>query len=145
MRFNWGTAITLVYATFVCCTTGFVVFALRHPVELVNDDYYASSLRHDERRAARENAAARGAPGFAGSPGEVAVAKPAAHAADARGELRLYRPSDRSADRTWPLAVATDGRQRVSIAGVAAGQWDMQILWTSGGRDFYHQQRVRIP
>jgi hypothetical protein len=145
MRFNWGTAITLVYATFATCTAGFVVFAMQHPVELVSDDYYASSLKHDEKRTAIENASRLDRPVLSAIAGELAVALPPAQAGDARGELRLYRPSDQSADRTWPLAVAADGSQRISTAGVAAGYWVMQLSWTSGGRAFYLEQAVRIP
>jgi hypothetical protein len=57
----------------------------------------------------------------------------------------LYRPSDRSYDRTWPLDVAVDGSQRISTAGVAAGHWIAQLAWTSGGRAFYVERPVRIP
>lgn len=145
MRFNWGTAIALVYATFAACTAAFVVFAMQHPVELVRDDYYASSLRHDEKRAAIENASRLATPVLSSIPGALALALPRAQASDARGELRLYRPSDQSADRTWPLEVATDGSQRISTAGVAAGYWVLQLSWTSGGRSFYVEQPVRIP
>lgn len=144
MRFNWGTAIAIVYATFATCTAGFVAFAMHHPVELVSDDYYASSLRHDERRAAIENASRLETPVLSPAAGGLTVVLPPTHAGDARGELRLYRPSDKSADRIWPLAVDADGRQDVPTAGVAAGSWILQLSWTSGGRAFYHEQRVRI-
>ena len=145
MRFHWGTAIAFVYTTFAACTAGFVVFAMRHPVELVSDDYYANSLRHDEKRAAIENAGRLGTLVLSSAAGELDISLPPAHAADARGEVRLYRPSDRSYDRRWPLEVADDGSQRVSTTDVPAGHWIAQLSWTSGGRAFYLEQPVRIP
>jgi hypothetical protein len=145
MRFHWGTAITLVYTTFAACTAGFVVFAMQNPVELVSDDYYANSLRHDEKRVAIENAIRLGTLVLSSIGGEIDITLPPGQAADARGEVRLYRPSDRSYDRTWPLDVAADGTQRVSTSGVAAGYWIAQLAWTSGGRAFYVEQPVRIP
>src|SRR5690606_13836532 len=98
---------------FAISTVGFVVFAAQYPVELVRDDYYAGALRHDERRAAVENATALGAPVVsAGEDGRsVIVALPEEQAADAAGTVRLYRPADAAADRLVGLAPDASGRQ----------------------------------
>lgn len=145
MRFNWGTGIALVYGLFAACTTTFVVFAMRHPVQLVSEDYYASSLRHDQRRTAVQNADALGADiARVDADGDVTIALPPTQARDARGAVRLYRPSDSAADRSMPLAVDADGRQHVSLDGLVAGRWVVQIDWTSGGRSFYREVTVMI-
>lgn len=144
MRLNWGTAIAAVYTVFAACTMAFVAFAMAHPVQLVDEQYYASSLRHDERRAAVENAATL-MPGLvrvAADGRRVTVVLPPAHARDARGLVRLYRPSDASADRSLPLAPDQGGRQAVSLDGLAQGRWVVQVEWTSGGRAFYHEATV---
>jgi hypothetical protein len=145
MRFNWGTGIALVYTTFALSTTGFVIFALQHPVELVSDDYYARSLMHDEHRTAVENADRLETVRVAISATELTIAVPAEHAGDVHGEVRLYRPSDRSADRGWALNVDRDGRQRIPLAGLQAGTWIAQIDWTSHARAYYREKRVMIP
>ena len=101
MRLNWGTGIALVYGVFAACTVGFVAFAMSRPVQLVDDDYYASSMRHDERRTAIENAAAivPDAVVVDADGRGVTIVLPLHQVPDARGEARLYRPSDASADR----------------------------------------------
>ncbi|MBK5298986.1 MAG: FixH family protein [Vicinamibacteria bacterium] len=146
MRFNWGTGIALVYGLFAACTTTFVVFAMRHPVQLVSEDYYARSLQHDDRRTAVENADALAldvARATAGG-GELTIELPPIQARDARGAVRLYRPSDSAADRCVPLAVDAAGRQHVSLDGLVAGRWVVQIDWTSGGRSFYREVTVMV-
>lgn len=144
MRLNWGTAIAAVYTVFAACTMAFVAFAMAHPVQLVDEQYYASSLRHDERRAAVENAATL-APGLVQVTADgrrVTVVLPAPHARDARGVVRLYRPSDASADRSVPLALDGEGRQPIPLDGLARGRWVVQVEWTSSGRAFYHEATV---
>lgn len=147
MRLSWGTGIAIAYGTFAACTTAFVTFAMHHPVQLVSEDYYASSLQHDRRRAAIENADRLG-PGvlFVHDGGsQLGIAIPAELARDARGALRLYRPSDASADRSVPLALDTSGRQPVSLAGLRPGRWRAQLAWTSGGRSYYSELAVHVP
>jgi nitrogen fixation protein FixH len=145
MRLNWGTGIALVYTVFAACTTAFVVFALNHPVQLVREDYYATSLQHDSRRAAIENADALADLMRVGDDGRsVTLALPVAHVGDAAGRVRLYRPSDSAADRSLALAPDAGGRQRVSLDGLAAGRWVVQLDWTSGGQAFYREVMVMV-
>lgn len=147
MRIGWGTGIALVYGTFAACTTAFVAFAMHHPVQLVREDYYASSLQHDLRRAAIENADRLAADvlDVSADGGAVTIALPAAMAHDARGGLRLYRPSDAAADRDVVLALDITGQQRVRLDGLMPGRWTAQLDWTSGGRAYYREIAVQVP
>ena len=144
MRVNWGTAIALVYATFASGTVGFVVFALQHPVQLVSENYYGDSLAHDAKRAAIENADQLGATVLAVEATDIVVALPPRHRADVQGDLRLYRPSDVTADRAWALVVDNHGRQRFATHDLARGRWIAQLSWTSGGRRFYRELPVAV-
>ncbi|HEX7088400.1 MAG TPA: FixH family protein [Vicinamibacterales bacterium] len=146
MRLHWGTAIAMVYGVFAIGTVGFVVFAAQYPVELVRDDYYAGALRHDERRAAIENAAALPAPVVAaGEDGRsVIVVLPEAQVADAVGTVTFYRPSDVAADRVVALAPDASGRQVLSLDGLEHGRWIVQVAWTSGGRSYYQELPVMV-
>ena len=57
ITFNWGTGIAAVYTVFALATTGFVTFAMSQRVDLVSSDYYAQSLRQDQRIAAEQQRA----------------------------------------------------------------------------------------
>jgi hypothetical protein len=146
MRFNWGTGIALAYTLFAGSTVAFVVFAMNHPVQLVSDDYYERALRHDERREARENASAldSGIARVREDGRAVLIALPPAHAGDARGTARLYRPSDAAADRSVPLTLDAGGHQTIPLDGLASGRWIVQLDWTSGARPFYSEMEVML-
>jgi nitrogen fixation protein FixH len=146
IRCNWGAGVATAYAVFALATIAFVVFAVRRPVSLVSDNYYAESLQQDRRTEALRNAAALGElVGVSGhQDAEVIVTLPSRQAGTARGTVTFYRASDAAADRVIPLAVAADGRQRVSVRGFQSGQWLVQLRWTAGGREFYAEQQVRL-
>lgn len=146
-RIHWGLAIALVYAAFASATIAFVVFALRQPVDLVSADYYARSLRVDDRAAAERRASALAAVACRIDDGgrTLVVTLPREAATGATGTLTLYRPSDGGSDRSVPLDVDATGTQRVPLAGVARGRWQLQLDWQAGGVRYYVEQRLDVP
>jgi nitrogen fixation protein FixH len=147
MRLSWGTGIAAVYVLFALCTVGFVTFAMGQPVQLVSADYYAQSLRHDRRIAARANTQALGSLfscGVSDADDALELRLPGHHRADAAGTVTFYRPSDAATDRVVPLSLEADGQQRIPLAGLAAGRWRVQVEWQAGGVPYYHEQSVDI-
>ena len=142
LRFNWAAAIVLSYVLFAAATVGFVVFALRRPVDLVAPDYYAQSLRQDRQMDAVRNA--RDLQARVVQPGErsLLIALPAAQAADARGSVTLYRASNASADRVVALKTDAAGRQQIPLEGLAPGVWSVRVRWAAQGREFYVEERL---
>lgn len=142
IRFDWGTGIAVTYTVFALATAGFVVFAMGRPVALVRADYYAESLRQDQRAEAVRNARDLGvAVSIVNTDGRhVVVSLPREQAETARGTVTLYRASDASADRVLDLAPGADGRQQFSLSGLAPGHWLVQVRWSAGGREYYLEQ-----
>lgn len=144
-RWHWGHSVAAVYTVFAASTVGFVVFAMEQRVDLVSTDYYEQSIVLDARRAAEANARALGtefsiAPAADGR--TVTVHWPGAATAGATGTLTLYRPSDSTADRQTTMAPDAQGTQSVSLAGLAAGRWMVQVKWAVGDRAFYAEREV---
>jgi|SRR5215471_3983915 len=141
---NWGTGITLAYLAFATGTMAVVVFAVRRPVDLVATDYYAQSLRQDQQMDAVRNARDLGAQAAIVQPGgrSVVVSIPRAQAASAHGTVTLYRASDASADRVFPLEADAEGRQSIALDGLAPGSWLVRVRWNADGREFYVEQHV---
>jgi nitrogen fixation protein FixH len=139
---NWGVRIALVYGLFASGTAAFVVFAMSQRVDLVAPDYYARSLTHDRRLEAMARVSALG-PAFrigASADGRVVdLAIPEDAAAGLVGTILFYRPADSAADRSRALALEADGRQRLRLDDLAPGPWRLQVQWTAGGREFYHE------
>ena len=148
MRLHWGAGIAAVYLAFATATSGFVVFAMRQPVELVRPDYYEQALAHDAHRRAVVRADALGGRftcELVDGGRAIALRLPAEHASRARGSVWLYRPSDSRADRTTPIAVDAAGRERVTLDGLVAGRWLARVQWTVDGVDYYAEREVTRP
>ena len=147
ITFNWGTGIAAVYIVFALATTGFVTFAMSQRVDLVSSDYYAQSLRQDQRIAAEQNARSLEPPPsvvLTGS-GQAMLSLPLDQAGRVGGTITWYRPADPRADRTTALAIDRAGRQQLPLSGLMAGQWIVQVRWAALGRDYYFEQAVLLP
>lgn len=143
VKLNWGVGIAGVYILFAAGTLGFVAFAMGRPVELVSDDYYARSLRHDERLRAEARARGLGAAfscALAEDGRTAVVSVPLDQAPIAQGTITVYRPSDASADRLLPLALDAEGRQQVRLT--KPGRWVLKIQWSTHDRSYYHEQTM---
>jgi hypothetical protein len=148
IRISWGTAIALVYAAFATSTLAMVVFAVAHPVDLVSADYYARSERYDQQFAAVSRAEALGSSVSIHVDAlrqEVRVSLPATDARVATGTIQLYRASSADLDRTWPLALDDSATQRIPIAALSSGTWQVRLRWQVGDQTFFREQTVRLP
>jgi nitrogen fixation protein FixH len=115
-------------------------------VDLVSADYYTQSLQVDERMEATRNGFALGeALQVEKEKDAVVVTYRAGEPAAAAGRVRLYRSADATADRELPMALDADGRQRVSIAGLAPGAWRLQLEWQMHGRDYFVERALTLP
>jgi len=144
---NWGTGIAVAYTAFAAVTTGFVTFAMGRSVDLVSVDYYARSLRQNQRMEAERNTGALGRELSVEWSGARAIvlSLPSVHAASATGTITFYRPSDAAADRSLPLAVDRAGRQQIPLDTLARGRWLLQVEWSAAGRTYYFEEPVVVP
>jgi hypothetical protein len=146
LRWNWGVAVVVLYATFALSTVGFVAFAMSRPVSLVSNDYYADSLQEDRKRSATANVEALGSHFSAAmvESGDFAIHFPASHIASVNGTVTLYRAADPSLDRIVRLSPAADGSQTVVLRGLPSGAWVLQLRWSADGREFYAERDVVV-
>ena len=146
LRLNWAVGIVASYVVFAAGTTGFVLYAMHRPVDLVSADYYEQSLRQNGQMAAERNTAALQGAASIVQTGDrmLLVSLPPAQAADARGTVTLYRPSDASADRVFALKTGANGQQQLPLDGLRAGAWSARMRWTAQGHEFYIEQRVFV-
>jgi hypothetical protein len=148
LTWNWGLGIALVYATFAGGTMTMVAIASSHHVDLVSADYYERSLAVDAHMSAVENGRGAGVrievEPSAGGP-LLAVTWPVEAGGAMNGTITLYRPSSVAADRVVAVGPDAAGRQTMTLTGVAAGRWQVQVYWTRGGREFYVERDVITP
>ena len=142
---NWAVGIVASYVAFAAGTTGFVLYAMHRPVDLVAADYYEQSLRQDRQMDAVRRARDLGAAAsiVQTTDREVVVTVPRGPV-PVSGWITLYRASDAAADRVVALTPDRDGRAPISLAGLRDGAWSVRVRWTAQGRDFYLEQRVFV-
>lgn len=144
IKVHWGTGIALVYIVFAVATVCFVTFAMSRRVDLVSKDYYARSLQQDGQMKAERNALSlTPEPAVVQSAARaVLLSLPRVHAGAATGTVTLYRASDSTADRVLALAIDANGQQRISLEGLAAGVWTLQVRWSVASHDYYVERAV---
>lgn len=138
---NWGYKIVVAFALFCLAVIGAVIFFLNQKVDVVTDNYYEKELKYQEQldrvnrtRALRdtikmENTGAALNIVFPNIPDKPSP----------KDFILLYRPSDNEKDVRIPVAADTSKRQSVSIERLDRGYWKLQVNWTSGGREFFHE------
>jgi hypothetical protein len=146
LRINWGAGIAITYTLFAVSTSAFVAFAMGRRVDLVSTDYYVQSLQVDGRMEATRNGLALGEGlQVKKEAGAVIVTCRVDEPSAAAGKVRLYRSADATADRELPLSLDADGRQRLSIVGLAPGAWRLQLEWQMHGRPYFVERALTLP
>lgn len=144
----WPCSIIAFFAVLVASLAAFVVFAARNRMELVRPDYYEEEIRFQEQLDRLNRTRALHAEveiAYDPAPGEITIVLPRAHLSrSVSGRIELYRPSDASLDRTLPLTVDADGRQRVDAKRLRAGLWKVRVLWSTERQEFFFDRSIVV-
>lgn len=146
-RSPWPIAIV---GYFVCAAVFlgyFVTVAVRHHDDLVSPDYYEKEVRFqtqlDTLNRSRD-LASQTAITFERAASSIVITLPPEKTQNATGIIELYRPSDARLDRQLPLAVDSDGIQRLDAKPLQVGLWKVRVKWTTNGHDYFLDQPVVI-
>jgi hypothetical protein len=141
---SWGTGTAIALTVFLAGILVLVSIALREDVSLVQDKYYERGQEYDLRRQAIGRAQALSVPLVVeAADGKVTVHYPrSAHPAEVTGRIVLYRPSNRSLDRTIAVAADSGWTQSISLRDLQPGFWKVKIEWRMNGEDYYSEQPV---
>lgn len=143
----WPYAIISYFVVFVSCVIAFIAWSVRHNMDLVRQDYYEQEIRYQDqierlKRTQPLNAEVNVAYELARQ--RITITLPAAHAAQARGRIHFYRPSDAKLDRDFPLSVGADGSQTLDARSLHAGHYKVRVEWTSGGQEFFFDRSIVV-
>ncbi|MBI3880534.1 MAG: FixH family protein [Verrucomicrobia bacterium] len=140
LRNPWPHAIA---AWFILCIIGVVAwvsFTMRQNTELVGADYYDQEIRYQrqiERLGRTQFLTAQVTVAYDAKQRRVTVTLPGDHAAQAKGVIRFYRPSDARLDREIPLKVGAAGSQTVDSTTLRTGLWKVRVQWKVGAEEFF--------
>ena len=142
----WPIGIIATYVLFISGTITLVVVASSQNEDLVSDNYYEQEMRYQNRidEAGRaEELASKATARYEPASGDVVIAHPREHSGRvAKGKVQLYRPSDASMDKEFPLEAGADGIQRIAVQPLNPGLWKVRIEWTVGDQSYFTEQSI---
>jgi len=118
-----------------------VVFFMNQKVDVVTENYYEKELKYQEQidKIARTKAL-KDTLNIENTGKELIVKFPnVPDKAKGKDFIHLYRPSDQSMDVKIPIITDSTNSQVVSTKRLQKGYWKVQINWTSGGKEYFHE------
>lgn len=140
---DWGKGILLTIIAFVGFILTLVIISVRQDdIHLVTENYYEKELKYQDQ-IDRETSAA-------GLDREVLVFDSEAKSmvldlpVGAKGNLKLFRPSDERLDQELLLDILQEGKTTVPLEKLKSGYWKVQLTWTENGVDFYQEKKISL-
>jgi hypothetical protein len=144
---RWPLGIVLVIALFLVVMLSVAGYLMTQDVNLVSEKYYERELVYQTRIKAIERTRALGGDaGIVSAAGAVIVQYPRSMAsATGEGHVLLYRPSDRTSDRTLQIIADTAAQQIIPFTNLSSGLWRIQVQWVMRGDEYYMEQPFMVP
>ncbi len=142
MKFNWGTGTAIALGAFIALMVGFMVKASTEQEQLVAEDYYAQELRYQERLD-QLNRTGSGQADLQVVGDSLLVTL--SEVAPSVVLLRLQRPSDERADRSFELRPDDAGRCGVPLTGLLRGLYKAELEWTGPAGIVLVEERIVLP
>jgi nitrogen fixation protein FixH len=145
-RNPWPTAIIAYFVVFISFIVGFIAFASRQNVELVQQDYYSEEIlfqKQIDRRARAAQLRDHIFISYDQARGVLKVRMPQeqlGHGLD--GRIVFYRPSDSRLDRELKLNLTREGSQEIGVGAFPKGLWKVRVNWSAAGNDYSYDETL---
>lgn len=141
---RWGIGIAAGIGCFILAVVVMVVVSMSSPTDLVTDRYYERGVAYQERIATLQRTSAREGKLTVTVEGEsIGIVFPGrGKVVPLSGTILLYRPSDKSRDRSIPVLPDTTGTQWIRAAGLERGLWMVKVSWMEEGAEYYSEEEV---
>jgi hypothetical protein len=147
MKLNWGSGIAIFYSLFVVVMITMVVKSTQNKVHMVQDNYYEKDLNYEEFRQKRQNGMAYQSLldiNYNQSDSKILISFPE-QLADAKGELKLFRPSNQFLDINYPIQLDSNGQMYIQLKdNMVRGKWRVMLDWQFAGTDYYNEETIVI-
>jgi nitrogen fixation protein FixH len=144
----WPYAIMGFFGVAIAAAVVWVVFCIGNGTDLVAADYYEQEVEYQKQiERVNRTLSLAGGTGIQYFPGEamIQVRIPEDHAGDQlQGIIRLYRPSEAGLDQDLRLQVSSKGMQRVDVASLKPGLWDVRVQWLHGGKEYFLSEKITV-
>lgn len=144
MKINWGTAIVLAiisFMTFIIYLVVTMTTSDNFNHDLVTEEYYKQELSFQDQLNRESNAQnlVTNIQTEVTEDGLIISFPPELEYQKIKGNLRLYRPSNKAQDFTIPVSLSS---HETFIPGkhLEQGRWNIEIDWTYGEESYYYKK-----
>lgn len=143
LKFNWAIGIFLAYTGFVALIILMVLGTYKQNIDLVTPDYYEQELKYQQRQAelTRSSHLQEGVQVMLN---EDAVNIKFPQNKSIRGEVVLFRPSDKNMDVQFPILTDEGGLMQIKKAPLHAGMYKVQISWMMDDISYFNEETIVI-
>ena len=143
---NWGVGITIVIIVFTLAGLSFIYFAFHQDVNLVKKDYYQDEIKYQDRIEEIERTAKLK------TNLEIKIINgnivfnfpPNIDNKTLKGDILLYRPSDRKYDISFPISIDSLNIQSIPIGDMVSGMWKVQVKWQLDTLSYYTEKIIMV-
>lgn len=145
-KFNWGTGIFTFIAIFLIGMVVLVYFSMQQRFDLVETEYYPQGLEYQNQIERISNADKLSGKFLIEQKEEMLlITFPSdLKGKEVQGLVNMFRPSDIEADVIDSLKIDSMLVQRLPLAELKAGRYVAKISWNMDGKEYYHEEGVRI-
>ncbi len=141
MKINWGTGIIIFLVLFFISIFWFVFFSFSTQQDLVEEDYYPKELQYNEHLQKQKNVKELGAEVSYEITEESLIFNfpKNQNYSKIKGQIIMYRPSNKKLDQTYSIQLDTLNRQMLSTSKLLKGKYIVKIGWSYEGKAFYQE------
>jgi hypothetical protein len=141
---NFGKWIVVAFVLFALFIATLVSICIKQDVNLVSKNYYKDELAYQDQITRLHNTAAlKIKPEIRVQQDLVKINFPDLKQVE-KGELKLFRPSDPSQDKSFEVTTSQAASESFHIEGLKKGMYRAQLQWTMGGKEYYIEEVIYI-
>jgi len=128
MKLNWGHKLVFFMVCFMLFISGLIWYIMKQDVQLVETDYYEKGMKYQEVIDAEASAAKMVSMQI--DSGSLVVTIIDSTTQSLNGELKFYRPSDKSKDFSAPISCTIQQPVKFPVSNLDRGSWKVTLSWT---------------
>ncbi len=145
MKLNWGVGITIVIIVFTLAGLSFIYFAFHQDVNLVKKDYYQDEIKYQERiEEIKRTDKLNKKLDIKIKNGNIIFSFPITIKDSVKGNILLYRPSNRHRDISFPISLDSSNIQTIPTNNMIAGLWKAQVKWKIDSLQYYTEKILMV-
>ena len=145
-KLNWGVGIVITIACFI----GFIMFFVikmstdkKYDHDLVTEEYYKQELAYQDQIDAQQNSARLANNIQVEVTAEGIQIMFPSEKKDIKGEVSLYRPSNKKLDLEIPISLENQ-QMIIPAEKLVEGKYKLSINWKSNGTDYLFKKDLQI-